>query len=82
MMTPLFHLMSMSIYDIYKFSINIFSGETFCPLESVWALVNPSNMWANLQQADQPQRLRYRDLQQADQPLRLRYRDLQQAGQP
>ena len=33
--------------------------ETFCPLSCVYALVNSSNMWANLQQADLPGRLRW-----------------------
>ena len=33
--------------------------ETFCPLTGVFAVINSSNMWANLQQSDQPQRLRW-----------------------
>ena len=33
--------------------------ETFCPLSVVYAVVNNSNIWANIQPADQPQRLRW-----------------------
>ena len=33
--------------------------ETFCPLTCVYALVNSSNMWSNLQPGDPPGRLRW-----------------------
>ena len=35
------------------------STETFCPLTGVYAVINNTNMWGNLQQSDQPQRLRW-----------------------
>lgn len=34
------------------------TNETFCPLQAVWALVSANNVWANIQLAEQPQRIR------------------------
>lgn len=34
------------------------TNQTFLPLQSVWLLANQTNVWANMQMSDQPQRLR------------------------
>ena len=34
-------------------------SETFCPLESVYAIANENNIWGNIQLSDKPNRIRW-----------------------
>ncbi len=42
------------------------ANETFCPLESVAAVANESNIWANVQLSDKPSRLKWDFAQSGD----------------
>lgn len=55
--------------------------ETFCPLESVYAIANESNIWGNIQPGDKPARLRW-DLSQASDWMPLFTGNLPNPGMP